>query len=46
MISKDLMKLKGIKVNKEKISVINIENEEKPNFYNIAEEIDKIILKI
>jgi len=46
VISKDLMKLKGLKDNKEKISTIKIENEEKPNFHKISESIDQIILKL
>ena len=46
LISKDLMELQGIKANKNKVSIINIENDEKPNFYKISEDIDKIILKL
>tara|TARA_B100001250_G_C19654272_1_gene724128 strand:+ start:195 stop:1022 length:828 start_codon:yes stop_codon:yes gene_type:complete len=45
-ISKDLMKLKGLKANKDKVSVIEIENDEKPNFYKISEEINDIILNL
>ena len=37
------MKLKGLKANKDKISIIEIENDEKPNFFKISEEIDDII---
>ena len=45
-ISKDLMKLKGLKANKDKVSVLEIENDEKPNFYKISEQINEIILNL
>ena len=45
-ISTDLLKLKGIKANKDKVSVFEVENEEKPNFHKISEDMDKIILKL
>jgi hypothetical protein len=45
-ISTDLLKLKGINANKDKVSVFEVENEEKPNFHKISEDMDKIILKL
>jgi len=45
-ISTDLLKLKGINANKNKVSIFEVENEDKPNFYKISEDIDKIISKI
>ena len=45
-ISSDLLKLDSFKTNSNKISVLNIENEEKPNYHKISEEIDKIISKL
>jgi starch synthase len=45
-ISTDLIKLNGLKANIDKISIIEVENEEKPNFHKISEEMDKIILKL
>ena len=41
-ISSDLLKLDSFKTNSNKISVLNIENEEKPNYHKISEQIDKI----
>ena len=45
-ISTDLLKLKGINTNKDKVFVLEIENEEKPNFYKISEDLDKIISEL
>ena len=45
-ISSDLLKLDSFKTNSNKISVLNIESEEKPNYNKISEEIDKIISKL
>ena len=45
-ISTDLLKLEGINTNKDKVSVLEIENEEKPNFFKISEDLDKIISEL
>ena len=45
-ISTDLLKLNGLKANKSKVSIFKIENEEKPNFYKVSEDLDKIISEL
>ena len=46
IISDKLLKLTGISANKEKISVIEYDDDEMPDYIKIAEQMDQIIKKL
>ena len=45
-ISKTLLNQTGIKANKKKVSVINLSDDEMPDYQAIADEMDKILKKL